>query len=226
MKNCNPVVELELYLIRHGQSMGNAGYDKENLTLKEENDPLLTEKGMMQADLLGKYLSTTDFDYIYSSGLIRAISTADGIIRYQAKPKNLNVLPIIAEIGIVPEYDGITLEEMKEFCETAILADGVNENEPRVYHSTFENESEVFDRADKVIDYIRSRYSCGEKIAAVAHAGFLTVLIFKIMGFTEAPVFDISIQNTGITKVIFYKEGTNRYGDIVFEYINETAHLE
>ncbi len=226
MENHNPVVELELYLIRHGQSMGNAGYGKDNLTLKEENDPLLTEKGLEQADLLGRYLCKTDFDYIYSSGLIRAISTADGLLRYQRESKPVNILPILSEVGIVPEYDGITIEEMKEFCKTAVLADGVNENDPRVCHSSFETESEVFDRAETVINYLRSRYSDGEKVAVVAHAAFLTILIFRIMGFKDAPAFDISIQNTGITKVIFYKKGTNRYGDIVFEYINDTAHLK
>ena len=226
MENHNPVTELELYLIRHGQSMGNKGYDKENLTLKEENDPLLTEKGLMQADLLGKYMKGINFDYIYSSGLIRAVSTADGLIRCQQETKPVNILPILSEVGISPEYDGITLEEMKEFCKTAVLADGINESDPRVYHSTFENESEMYDKADKVIEYLRSRYSDGEKVAVVAHAAFLTILIFRIMGFTESPEFDISIQNTGITKVVFYKKGTNRYGDIVFEYINSTAHLE
>lgn len=226
MEKLTPVTELELYLIRHGQSMGNAGYNKENLTLKEENDPLLTEKGMLQADLLGNYLSNTDFDFIYSSGLIRAISTSDGLLRHQATSKTVNILPILSEVGIAPEYDGITLEEMQEFCKTAALADGIGENDPRVYHSTFENESEMFDRADKVLDYLHSRYSGGEKVAVVAHAAFLTILIFRIMGFREAPDFDISIQNTGITKIIFYKKGTNRYGDIVFEYINNIAHLE
>lgn len=226
MNNHNPIVELELYLIRHGQSMGNAGYDKENLTLKEENDPLLTEKGLMQADLLGKYLSGINFDFVYSSGLIRAICTADGLLRYQNAEKTLNILPLLSEVGIPEEYDGITPDEMKEFCKTAILADGINENEPMVCHSTFEKEPEIFDRAEKVIEYLRSRYANGEKVAVVAHAAFLTILIFKIMGFKDAPAFDISIQNTGITKVIFYKEGTNCYGDIVFEYINETAHLE
>ena len=226
MSNHNPVVELELYLIRHGQSMGNAGYDKDNLTLKEENDPLLTEKGLNQADLLGKYLKNTDFDSVYSSGLIRAISTADGLLRYQNGEKTLNILPLLSEVGISEEYNGITLDEMKEFCKTADLADGITENEPRVCHSTFEKEPEIFDRAETVINYLRSHYSSGEKVAVVAHAAFLTILIFKIMGFKDAPAFDISIQNTGITKVIFYKEGTNHYGDIVFEYINETSHLE
>ncbi|MBQ2972978.1 MAG: histidine phosphatase family protein [Clostridia bacterium] len=226
MENTKPIVELELYLIRHGQSMGNAGYGRDDLTLKESNDPLLTEKGLNQADLLGRYLSETDFEFIYSSGLIRAISTADGILRYQKNSLPVNILPILSEVGISPEYDGIELNEMKEYCKNAVLADGVNKNDPRVYHSTFENESEMFERAKKVTDYLRSRYSNGEKVAVVAHAAFLTILIFSIMGLKETPVFDISIQNTGITKVIFYKKGTNRYGDIVFEYINETAHLQ
>lgn len=221
-----PITEFELYLVRHGQSMGNAGYDKEELTLREQNDPLLTEKGLMQADLVGRYLSSIEFDHLYSSGLIRAICTADGILRHQKEKKPLNILPVLSEVGISPEYDGITVEEMKEFCETARLADGINEDAPRVYHSTFENEAEMFDRAKAVMEHMRSRYSSGEKIAVVAHAAFLTILIFHIMGLSESPVFDISIQNTGVTKVIFYKEGTNPYGDIAFEYINETSHLK
>ena len=32
MEKQKPVIELELYLIRHGQSQGNVGYDKEILT--------------------------------------------------------------------------------------------------------------------------------------------------------------------------------------------------
>lgn len=227
MENKKPIAELELYLIRHGQSMGNAGYgEKTEITLKEANDPLLTEKGLLQADKVGVYLSKTEFDYIYSSGLIRAISTADGIIRHQSEKKPLNILPVLAEVGISPEYDGITVEEMKEFCETATLANGISEDSPRVYHSTFENEAEIFDRAKTVMEYLQSRYNNGEKVAVVAHAAFLTILIFYIMGLNEAPVFDIAIQNTGITKVIFYKAGTNPYGDISFEYINSTSHLE
>jgi broad specificity phosphatase PhoE len=225
MENAKPIKELELYLIRHGQSMGNAGYDKDELTIKEENDPLLTEKGLMQADLLGKYLSNIDFDHVYSSGLIGAICTADGLLRHQNSQKKLNILPLLSEVGIFPEYDGITLEEIKTYSQNALLADGVSENAPRVCYYSFEKENEIFDSAGNLIRYFRDKYKNGEKVAAVAHAAFLTILIFRIMGLKEAPDFDISIQNTGITKVIFYKEGTNPYGDIVFEYINDTTHL-
>ncbi|MBQ2848764.1 MAG: histidine phosphatase family protein [Clostridia bacterium] len=226
MEKSKPIAELELYLVRHGQSMGNAGYDRDNLTIKEQNDPLLTEKGLMQADLVGKSLCNIDFDHIYTSGLIRAISTANGILTHQKTSKPVYILPILSEVGISPEYDGISIDEMKNYCKTAVLADGVSENDPRVYHSTFENEAEMFDRAKKVMEHMHSRYSSGEKVAIVAHAAFLTILIFTIMGFEEAPVFDISIQNTAVTKIVFYKPGTNPYGDISFEYINDTSHLK
>ncbi|MBQ8015351.1 MAG: hypothetical protein IJ264_04090, partial [Clostridia bacterium] len=58
------------------------------------------------------------------------------------------------------------------------------------------------------------------------HAAFMTFLVFSIMGFKKSPIFDIDFHNTNITKVTFYKEGTNKYGDIVFEYINNTVHLD
>ena len=54
----------------------------------------------------------------------------------------------------------------------------------------------------------------------------LTLIVFSIMGFTsETPFYDINFANTGITRVIFYKKGTNPYGDVVFDYINNTEHL-
>ena len=68
MENIIPIKELELYIIRHGQSMGNAGYDgRTDLTETEMHDPVLTEKGIEQADKAGRYLSETDFDCFFST---------------------------------------------------------------------------------------------------------------------------------------------------------------
>ena len=36
---------------------------------------------------------------------------------------------------------------------------------------------------------------------------------------------DLDFKNTGVTKVTIYKKDTNKYGDIVFEFINDTSHL-
>ena len=70
MEKVSPVTELEIYLIRHAQSNGNAGVRvREIPTIQDMADPLLTPLGISQAQLLGSYLSETEFDAFYSSAL-------------------------------------------------------------------------------------------------------------------------------------------------------------
>ncbi len=227
MENIKPIVELDLYLIRHGESHGNAGYGRDDLTIKEANDPYLTEKGVAQASAAGTRLADIDFDTFYSSGLLRAVQTATEIMKKQSAEKALNIHPLLTEVGINPEYNGAGMDEICEICPTAVLAPDVSENDPFVYHSNFDNEGEMFERAEKIITHLRDRYKNGEKVAVVSHAAFMTFIVFWIMGYKEAvPAFDISFKNTGVTRVVFYKEGTNKYGDIVFEYINDTTHYK
>lgn len=225
MENYKPIVELELYLIRHGQSHSNAGYGKDDLTLKEANDPYLTELGLSQAERLGDFLSEIQFDCIYSSALLRAVQTANEIIKRQGEKKTLNIHPLLTEVSVNPEYRIESLDEIRSICPTASLADGVSPNDPLLCYNEYEDEAGMFERAVKVIEYLRSHYQNGERVAVVAHAAFLTFLVFSLMGFKEVPDFDIDFSNTSVTKVVLYKHGTNRYSDTIFEQINNTAHL-
>ena len=116
---------------------------------------------------------------------------------------------------------------MDRIPNSAVLADGVDPMHPLVCCNSHDDEAGLFERAEKVIEYLREKYKNGEKVVAVSHAAFITFIVFLIMGFkNNMPKFDISFYNTGITRIIFYKEGTNPYGDIVFEYINDTTHLK
>jgi len=60
-----------IYLIRHGESQGNAIRSFLGHTNLD-----LTDKGHIQADLTAKYLSGIHADTIYSSDLLRAYNTA------------------------------------------------------------------------------------------------------------------------------------------------------
>ncbi len=228
MENTTPIKELELYIIRHGQSMGNAGYSKTDLTEKEMHDPVLTEKGINQADNAGKYLRGIDFDAVISSAMLRAVQTATGILMHQQKQKTLNILPLACEMIFAPEYKGVTMEEIKTINPNAVLAPDVSPDSPMIYSNTVDNdEAGTYERAGKVLDYLRNHFKNGEKVALVSHAAFITYIVFTLMGFKEkSPCFDIDFDNTGITKVTFYKQGTNKYGDTVFSFINDTAHLK
>ncbi len=225
MGNQKPVIELELYLVRHGQSMGNVGFNNEEVTFTERNDPRLSELGIMQAKKAGKYLENVEFDACYCSPLVRTVITANEIMSFQKEKKPLNVLPLVTEVAVEEIYKGRTIEELRTFCDTAVVADGFNEADGLLFYNPRENEKPIFDRAVKAISYFRSRYKNGEKVLVAGHAAFNTVMIFHVMGFTASPIFDVEITNTGITHIIFYKEGTNKFGDIVFDSINDTKHF-
>lgn len=225
MEKVKPVIELELYLVRHGQSRGNVGFGDEKVDFIEMNDPRLTELGTMQAKKAGKYLSGVQFDACYSSPLVRTVITANAIMSFQKEKKPLNVLPLVTEVAVEEPYKGRTIEELKAFCDTAVLADGFREEDGLLFYNPRDPEKPIFERAAKAVAYLRSRYNKGEKVLVAGHAAFGTVMMFHIMGYTESPVYDIEISNTGITHIIFYKEGTNRFGDIVFDTINDTKHF-
>ena len=219
------IVELDLYIIRHGESVGNVGYGRDNLTLKESQDPILTEKGIAQARAAGEFLKSTTFDAAYASPMLRAAHTAAEIIKYQDKKLPLNIMPEICEVGVVPEYKGVEIEEIQEFCPDAVYAEDIDITETRMRYDQHEKPDKVNARAKFVVDYLRERYKNGEKIVLVSHAAFITNLVFYIMElYKTKPAFDIDYYNTGITRVTYYKPGTYKWGDTVFRYINDTSH--
>ncbi len=223
-----PIVELDLYIIRHGESLGNAGYGgRTDLTLKESTDPILTEKGVLQADAAGKFLKDTQFDAFYSSAMLRAARTAVEIIKHQPENCTLKIMPELCEVGVTPEYKGVELDEIKEFFPDAVYAEGCDVTETRMRYDTHEINGKVNERARFVIEYLRNKYNNGEKVVIVSHAAFITNLVFTIMGLDKtSPAFDIDYYNTSVTRVTYYKPGTYKWGDTVFRYINDTSHYQ
>ena len=69
-----------LYIARHGESRGNTGEDT-------GHDPTLSDKGILQARLLGERMKNIPLDHIFSSPLKRAVQTAEET----ASLKNMNV---------------------------------------------------------------------------------------------------------------------------------------
>lgn len=220
-----PELLFELYLIRHGESEGNLeGFQPKTIT--ESQDPLLTEKGWAQAEALGNYLADTPFDAIMTSGLMRAFTTAAETAKRQQKTKTLWVMPNLNEIWVTPEYKGQSLEALQTLYADAAVCPGFNPDGQLIVNDEGEDERKMFERAGDVMAWIKSRYCSGEKLAFFSHAGFLTYIIFYIIGYRDAePFYDFRLTNTGVTRIFFYKEGTNKYGDVVFDCINERKHL-
>jgi len=198
---------MQLYFIRHGQSINNA--KTSNPEIEEHADPFLTEIGIEQAEYLAKYLKekqhiTNDkvrneqnqygfgFTHIYASLMERAVATAAPTVRA------LETVPFSAWIDI-HEEGGIYAREKdnrfnalpgkprsffeKNFPELN-LPDGYDES--GWWHRPFESDEDRQPRADKVLAELIARHGNREgqpeeRIAIVSHGGFFVRLVSSML---------------------------------------------
>ncbi len=225
------VIEMELYIVRHGQSCGNIkggyGVPEEELTRDQLVNPPLTELGKQQALQLGKYYSDVKFDAVYASPLRRATMTAlYALDQNMCSEKNVYTMPWLIECGVDEDYSAVTFGEMNDEFNGRILAPEGIDVSGYLINGDGQNQDSHRDRAKNVIDYLRTRYTNGEKVMCVAHGGFNTDLFLYSIKAQDKRFFDPDFANTSVTKIIFYKEGTGSYGyDIELCCSNSTAHL-
>ena len=164
-----------LYIARHGESLGNTGEDT-------GHDPALSEKGRIQAKLLGERMANVKLDCVMSSTLQRAAATAEAT----ASRQNLQV-----------ERHEMLVE----------VEDG-------------ETQSEAYERATKVINSIRERFSEDAKVAVFAHGTFNNYLINAAIGFPVRDDFNFCQENTGLTCIKFLSDLR-----VKIEFSNDYCHL-
>ncbi|MCQ2462259.1 MAG: histidine phosphatase family protein [Clostridia bacterium] len=221
-----PIIELELYLVRHGESASNAGTEK-NLSEELRHDPPLTEKGQRQAVLLGEYFSSLPLDCVLASGLRRATETGHKVCERQPEggAHTLEIHKIFTECGTGEDCKGRTAAQIRKDFPLSVAAYGTDEDEVQIYHGKDDTDEQLLARAGQAVDYIRSRFHSGEKVLVAAHAAFDTFMLYAALGLSYEQIFDPTYYNTGITKITFFKEGTGPYGDIHLDYHNSVAHL-
>lgn len=224
MKNDN--IELELYLVRHGESMGNAGL-ADSLCDELKHDPPLSEKGEKQADLLGRYFADLPLDALFASGMRRAMQTAEAVRRYQPEngAKKVQVHKVFTECNTSELTKGRTIKEINLDLPYMVCAPETGEEDRMMFYGKDDSDAVLLERGKEAISYLRKMFCKGEKVMVAAHAAFNTFMLLAALGLSHEQIFDPSFTNTGITKIIFFKEGTDKYGDVHLEYQNSVPHL-
>lgn len=121
---------MDLYIIRHGESMGNIGHD--------DADPVLTELGKKQAQLLALRLRNIKFDAILSSPLTRALQTATPLSELRNTP--ITVMDELYEVGAYVEESLEDVQKRAARVVAEIRKDyGGKENVIAFAHGTFNN---------------------------------------------------------------------------------------
>ncbi len=201
---------MNLYLIRHGQSVANDGG-----IIQGHKEFPLSEAGQKQASLLGEFLASQSFDYIYSSHLMRAQKTAAAISAHQ--PLDVIKWEEICEIGLGP-LEGKTRQEIYlQFPELkdeskSILTTGI---------AGTETVKEITDRCHSVLEQLLSGHK-RHNVILVSHGGFISIFLMYLMYGDEwhKAHRPFVISNTGVSKIEFLDNGKP-----VFHYINSDAHL-
>ena len=217
-------LEMELYLVRHGESMSNSGEDGE-LAYEFKSDSPLSKKGERQAELLGEYFSELPLDYLLSSGLRRAMQTAYqvGINQPENGAKQVEVHGIFTERNT--ECPNRSIEEIQKDLPIMVPALGTKPEDGTVHLGGDDTEEMTYARAQEAVKYLRERFHNGEKVMVVAHAAFMTDMLLVLLGLEGTQKFDPSFNNTGITKLAIFKEGTAPFADIYLSFHNIVPHL-
>lgn len=224
---------MELYFIRHAQSMNNALWESTGSSNGRHPDPDLTDKGVRQALYLASFLktprSTPDeanraadwhnrygfgLTHLYCSLMKRAVRTAS--IVAQALNMPLYGHPDLHENGGVylddPERGepvgqaGLSRTELLTLYPNLILPPSATET--GWWNRPFETEEERSARAQRVWQWLLERHGHTEdRVAFFSHAGFYHTFLTTLLGVAAQGNAWLSLSNCAITRLDISPDG-------------------
>jgi len=202
-----------LYLVRHGQSAGNA----EGRFGGHSPTPL-SDLGKQQAEITGRALAKEKIDFIFSSDLARAVQTAEPLSKHLGIP--ITPSPAFRErhVGVL---EGLTFDESKQSYPKDYYA-LINRT---VGHVITDGESyrDLLRRATKELHEILRQHK-GKRIAIFSHTGAICFLTLHLMGainrHTRSTPWLVT-SNCGINR--FEVRGPRNVRVLA---VNDTRHLD
>jgi len=196
-------------LIRHGETEWNLSGRWQG-----HADSPLSERGVAQAEALGKRMKSDDFDFFYSSDLGRAMHTSrlvggpsgwEVILREDLRERDLGVL------------EALTTEEMLE-SEAEIYRSFRNDG-PEYVPPGGESFKQFCDRCSKAVEAIALAHE-GAKIGIVTHGGVLGALFRYVLNVPLEKERNFVLLNCSLNRIEKKDKAWNlvSWGDI--------AHLE
>jgi broad specificity phosphatase PhoE len=204
------MLETEIYLIRHGESVANVE--------KTYSDTSLTERGREQAQAVTAKLPAAEITALYTSHLKRAKETAQ-----------------IIEVKL-PQVDKIELRENLEERRVGELMDravmmrthakytvAIRQGEEALWDlratADSENFADAYQRFITELEQIAQNHP-GEKIVVISHGGLMRALLVKLGFANFRELIEGVIENTAIIK-LKYSSGHFTLEDIQGVYLAE-----
>lgn len=202
-------MKTKVFLVRHGETEWNKLGKFQGC-----QDIPLSEEGIVQAQYLSKKFNS-NFDYIYTSPLKRALQTAEVIAtNKKIKPSIINDL---REINF-GEWEGLTLKE-------------ISDNFPKEFNNWRNDKFEApmcggdlslkkaCERAKIAITEIADKHK-GKKILIVSHGGIIKAGLLGLFELDMTMYHKINLGNTSICEIDFDMD----LNPTIIK-INDTSHL-
>ncbi len=202
---------MDLYITRHGESLGNTG---------EKNcvDPELSPLGHTQAERLAKRMKDVALDAVISSPHIRAVETAAETAK--VKGMEIEILPLLFEVGTDAGYEGVGLASLQKiYPRIRMYSDG----KPYALSLSAEDRESTYERAVEAISRIRERFGDDATVMLFAHGTFNNYLTNAAIGVKVSDSFNFCQENTGLTCIRFVKD--NGKDKTKIEFSNDYCHL-
>jgi len=209
-------------IVRHGQSTYNA----QKMIQGRCDESVITQKGIEDAQMVGKALSQLNFDAIYCSPLQRAKKTAEIIRDNLENPPILQPIEQLFEINL-PLWEKRKKTDVKiEFPEDYKLWKE-KPDQFKMILTTPEGEKEYFpvlalyEQAQQFWQDFLPKYK-DKTILIVGHNGINRCLLMSAVGINPSYYQGIQQSNCCINVLNF----SGKYGDPVqIESLNQTSHL-
>lgn len=198
---------LKILFIRHAET------DYADIGDRDNCDGELTAWGEKQCDMLGEKLKDEKIDGFITSSLLRAFKTATGACRAREDKPVLEICPELIECGCTPGYYGCSEEYLRRYYANTQMCESLFGTGKYTFGcEAFEDNVE---RAQRVVEYIKNRFTFGETVAVFSHHGMLEYLIPTALG-VKPHVFRFSLDNISVTCVEYCRDG-----NCVLTYVNK-----
>jgi broad specificity phosphatase PhoE len=199
---------MELFIIRHGQSVGN--------TVKQDMpDCELTELGYSHAETVALCMEGARLTHIVSSPLIRAIETAKPLSMATQLP--IRVWIDTYEVRNRGPYRGPTKQTLQRQYPGIRIEDEVEAE--GWYYAGDETDEMGHLRAVRVLDRLRREFPGDERVALFAHGGFNRYLLRAAIGLDYSSNVKFVEVNGSIYWISLGERGT------VVEYVGAPRPL-
>lgn len=199
---------MNLILVRHGETDWNRTGRCQGIA-----DIELNENGRRQVRELGESLRDMAIAAVYSSDLIRAMTTAHEIARHHDLPVNIDSDLREMDQG---ELEGLMFTEIRE--RYADVLRHWRESPETLKLPKGESLVEVQERAWNAFQKVHRRHR-GETVVAVSHNLTITALLCKITGIGLKGFRNFNLQAASKNVIV------SKNGRIVVDVLNDVSHL-